>query len=197
MNKSKTARVAAFIGALGASAALIGAAVSGTGAYFQGTTPENSITGTMGSIKIDGVGDLGVVFQKMLPGETNSKTVQYQNTGDNEQDVWVVFTDASQLHALNQTGTFSEVHVASNGTERFASQNLNDGYACGTPGNAGVPNVCPLPSKIKLADNLAPGQRGDMTFAFKPSSKYVNYQGAQILGLKYKLVATQHGIDPS
>ena len=34
MKKNKTARIVAFIGALGASAALIGAAATTTGAYF-------------------------------------------------------------------------------------------------------------------------------------------------------------------
>jgi len=207
MFKKKPTRIAAFIGTLGVSAALIGAAVSGTGAYFQGTTDTSHITGTMGSIKIEGVGGLDVVFQNMLPGESQQKTVEYRNTGVNDEDVWLVFTNPDQLHThatdprndsgVNTLGTFGEIHIASNGTEKFASANLNDNYPCGTPGNTGVPTVCPLPTKLKLADSLSPDQHGNFTFAFKPSERFTSIQGLPILGLDYKLVATQHGVDPS
>ncbi|WP_027862018.1 hypothetical protein [Marmoricola sp. URHB0036] len=202
MNKSKTARVAAFIGALGASAALIGAAVSGTGAYFQGTTDQAHITGTMGTIKIEGVGGLDVVFQKMLPGEAQSKTVEYRSTGANNEDVWLVFTNPSQLGShdaqtgLNSLGTYGEVHIASNGVEKFGSANLNDNASSCPPG-AGNPACNPLPEKIKLADNVQPDQHGVFSFSFKPSEKFKSNQGLPVLGLDYKLVATQHGIDPS
>jgi hypothetical protein len=203
MNKSKTVRISAFIGALGASAALIGAAVSGTGAYFQGTTDQAHITGTMGTIKIEGVGGLDVVFDKMLPGEAQNKTVEYRSTGANDEDVWLVFTNPAQVGdgsgnvGINQLGTFGEIHISSNGVEKFASANLNDRYPCGTPGNTGVPTVCPLPTKIKLADNVHPDQHGVFNFSFKPSEKFKSNQGLPVLGLDYKLVATQHGIDPS
>ena len=202
MNKSKTTRVVALIGSIGASAALIGATVAGTGAYFQGSTPDSSISGTMGSIKIEGVGDLGIVFQDMLPGETHSKTVQYRNSGDNNQDVWLVFTKPAQLGTgdattgINSLGTYGEIHIASNGTEKFGSANLNDNASTCAPG-AGSPACNPLPVKLKLAGNVSPGQTGAFTFAFKPSEKFKNVQDVALLGLDYKLVATQPGIDPS
>jgi hypothetical protein len=202
MNKNKTARVAAFVGALGASAALIGASVAGTGAYFQGSSDQAHITGSFGSIKIEGVGGLDVVFDKMLPGETRSKTVEYRNTGANDQDVWLVFTNPAQLGdgtadtGLNSLGTYGEVHISSNGTEKFGSANLNDDATSCPPGE-GSPACNPLPVKIKLADNVTPDQHGVFTFAFKPSQQFTGHQGTQILGLDYKLVATQHGINPS
>ena len=196
MKKTKTARIAAFIGAIGGSAALIGASVAGTGAYFQDSTDTNHITGKMGDIQVEGVGGLDMVFDKMLPGETHSKTVEYRNSGVNDQDVWLVFTNADQLHALNQLGTFGEVHVASNGTEKFGSANLNDNGSTCPPG-AGNPACNPLPAKIKLVDNLKADQHSVFSFGFKPSEKFKAVQNAQILGLDYKLVATQHGIDPS
>jgi hypothetical protein len=202
MNKSKTVRISAFIGALGASAALIGAAVSGTGAYFQGTTDQAHITGTMGTIKIEGVGGLDVVFDKMLPGEAQNKTVEYRSTGANDEDVWLVFTNPAQLGTgdgktgLNQLGTFGEVHITSNGVEKFGSANLNDNASTCHPGE-GNPACNPLPAKIKLADNVHPDQHGVFNFSFKPSEKFKSNQGLPILGLDYKLVATQHGIDPS
>ncbi len=196
MQKNKTARIAAFIGALGGSAALIGASVAGTGAYFQDSTDTNHVTGTMGDIQVEGVGGLDMVFTKMLPGETHSKTAEYRNSGVNDQDVWIVFTDPDQLHALNTLGTYGEVHVASNGTEKFGSANLNDNAQSCPPG-AGNPACNPLPKQIKLVDSLGPDQHGVFSFAFKPSEKFKSVQNAQLLGLDYKLVATQHGIDPS
>jgi hypothetical protein len=159
----------------------------------------------MGSIKIEGVGGLDVVFDKMLPGDTGSKTVEYRNTGVNDQDVWLVFTDPAQLHSVdpstgkdigvNTLGTFGEIHIASNGVEKFGSANLNDAATC--PPGEGNPACNALPLKLKLADSLSPDQHGNFTFSFKPSSQFKNFQGVKILGLDYKLVATQHGINPS
>ena len=97
---------------------------------------------------------------------------------------------------INSLGTYGEVHVASNGTEMFASQNLNDSYAATCPVGAGTPDCKPLPSKIKVADALKPGHTGDFTFSFKPSEKFKNVQLAQLLDLDYDLVATQVGVQP-
>ena len=197
---SRKTKVAGFLGTVAVTGGLLATAVVGTGAYFSDTKADNHITGTMGSIQVtghDGSGTnaLDSVFTDMLPGETKSSTVRYENTGHNEQDVWVVFKgagfgDGTGKVGINSLGRYAEVHVASNGTERFASQNLNDGYPVGTP------DVNPLPSKIKLADALKPGHAGDFSFSFKPGVKFQNVQNAQILGLDYDLVATQVGVQP-
>jgi hypothetical protein len=107
----------------------------------------------------------------------------------------VVFTNPAQVHALNQLGTYGEIHVAGNGVAKFDSANLNDNSTC--PPGAGSPACNALPTKLKLADNVTPDQHGVFSFSFKPSEKFQNYQNTQILGLDYKLVATQHGVDPS
>ena len=52
MRKSRAVRVAGFVGALGASAALVGFAASGTGAYFT-DSHTGSINASTGSIKVD------------------------------------------------------------------------------------------------------------------------------------------------
>jgi hypothetical protein len=205
MARSTIIRAVGFVGAAGLTAALVGAAASATGAYFT-DSKAGTITGTMGTIKItgyDGGGPdhLDINFTKLLPGESQSSSVRYQNTGDSNQDVWVVFKQSDLgTHdgqtGLNSYGSYAEVHIAANGSSLFDSQNLNDGYACGTP-SAGFPTICPLPAQIKLADNLAPGVVGDMTFTFGAGAKFKNsVQGAPILSLHYKLVATQHGIAP-
>jgi hypothetical protein len=206
MRKSRIARTAGFIGTAGLTVALIGAAAAGTGAYFT-DSKSGTISGTMGSIKItgyDGGGTdaLDMTFTKMLPGEGQDRTVRYQNTGENNQDVWVVF-DQTDLGThdgntgLNSLGSYAAIHVTANGGAVFDSANLSDRYPCGTP-SAGFPDICPLPSQIKLADNLAPGVVGNMLFEFTPGAKFKNgVQDAAILSLRYKLVATQHGIAPN
>ena len=160
----------------------------------------------MGSIKIEGhdgsgTNSLDAVFTNMLPGETHGKTLRYSNTGNNAQDVWMVFTNPAQIGngtakvGINSLGTYGEIHVSSNGSEKFGSANLNDN-ATTCPVGVGDPACNPLPSKIKVADALLPGHTGDFTFSFKPSSKFQNVQLAQLLNLDYDLVATQVGVQP-
>lgn len=202
---SRKTKVAGFLGTVAVTGGLLASAVVGTGAYFSDTKADNHITGTMGSIQVTGLDGTGTnkldaAFADMLPGETKSAKFRYSNTGKNAQDVWVVFkgTDLGTGDAktgINSLGTYGEVHVASNGTELFASANLNDN-ATTCPVGVGSPACNPLPSKIKLAEALAPGHTGDFTFSFKPSEKFKNVQLAQVLKLDYDLVATQVGIAP-
>jgi hypothetical protein len=198
--QKRNIKIGAFVASMAGTAALVGGAVVGTGAYFEDSKTGNTITGTMGSIQIeghDGTGqnNLDAVFQNMLPGEAHSKTLRYSNTGLNNEDVYIQF-DPTALSALNDLGTYGEVHVSSNGTEIFGSKNLNDNYPCGTPGNPGVPDLCALPAQLKLADNVEPGHTGSFAFSFTPGAKFKNNQGMPVLNLPYTLVATQHGINP-
>jgi hypothetical protein len=202
---SRKTKVAGFLGTVAVTGGLLASAVVGTGAYFSDTEANNHITGTLGSIQIEGhdgsgANDLDVVFTDMLPGETHSKTLRYSNIGNNPQDVWVVFKGAGLgtgdgKTGINSLGRYAEVHVASNGSEKFASQNLNDNNTT-CPVGVGSPACMPLPSKIKLADALTPGNTGDFSFSFKPSEKFTSYQLAQLLNLDYDLVATQVGVQP-
>lgn len=202
---SRKTKVAGFLGTVAITGGLLASAVVGTGAYFSDTKANNHITGTMGSIKVEGrdgsgTNNLDIVFTDMLPGEEKSATLGYENTGTNAQDVWIVFKAADLgtgdgKTGINSLGTYGEVHVASNGSELFASQNLNDNNAT-CPVGVGSPACNPLPGKIKLAGALQPGHTGDFTFSFTPSAKFKNVQLAQILKLDYDLVATQVGIQP-
>src|SRR4051794_2861233 len=134
MSKSTVARIAGFTVALGATATMVSFAATGTGAYFSDAKTGNSISGTMGSIKItghDGTGtnNLDISFANMLPGDAQSQTVTFQNTGLNPQDVYVVFNQADLgtqdgQTGLNSLGSYAEVHVASAGSEIFESGNL-------------------------------------------------------------------------
>ncbi len=92
MRKSRAVRVAGFVGALGASAALVGFAASSTGAYFT-----DSHTGTMqastGTVKVATTpGDKGTLnFTNLLPGQYQNQTISYQALGTGSEDIWLVF----------------------------------------------------------------------------------------------------------
>ena len=208
--KQKAARITMFLGTVGVSAALIGAGVNATGAYFSDTKAGN-ISGTIGSIKV-ATDRTQIGFNNMLPGELQTVGDHYTNVGRNNADVWLVFNNADALHALNNLGTFGEVHIASDGTEIFASQNLNDNLApaSGTCGPFTPAGCWPVPQQIKLASNVAPGGGGDWTFGFKYASKkqggnlaeatpawnYYPLGSTANSGLPYQIVATQPGIAP-
>ena len=89
MNKRKTARIVAFIGSLGASAALVASAVGSTGAYFT-DSKDGSLSGTAGHIKID-VSGQALNFSGLMPGEYQTKSVAYSTNSTGNSDVWMVF----------------------------------------------------------------------------------------------------------
>jgi hypothetical protein len=213
MFTSTTGKLVGFIGTVGISAALVAAAATGTGAYFSDSR-SGTVSGSTGSIKVvtaggGGTDNLNFTFNDMLPGEAQSATATYLNTGKNKQDVYLVFPNADALHAINDLGHFGEAHVSSNGTEIFASQNLNDNTAPGSSCPAGVADCNPLPAQIKLADNVSPGLGGSVkfTFAYGPRLRGAGAEEQPFNcypvgtctsnGLPFQIVATQHGIAPN
>ena len=91
MRNSRAARVAGFVGALGASAALVGFAASGTGAYFT-DSHDGAISASTGAIKVNiAPGDGQLNFTNLLPGEYKTQTISYQSTATGAEDVWLVF----------------------------------------------------------------------------------------------------------
>lgn len=181
MGISKAWRLGGFIAALGASGALVAAATGATGAYFN-DTKAGTFAGTIGSVKINtsggsGADHLNFNFTNLLPGTLQSKHVSYTVTGSAPEDVFLVFPNAEALHSVNNMGTYGEVHVKSNGTEIFGSNNLNDGLDanlqndghCGAQAQGGC---WALPNVLKLASNVAPGHSGTMDFGFGLASKW-------------------------
>lgn len=149
--------------------ALIALAIGVSGAYFS-DSKSGAITGTNGSIKVMGSGgsgenNLDIAFMNLLPGVPQSVTANYQNTGESPQDVWLVFSNKTALSALNSLGTYGEAHIAANGTEIFASTNLND-----HPVDQGT-NCKMVPEKILLASNVGPTVSGNFSFSFMYASK--------------------------
>jgi hypothetical protein len=188
-NQKKAARIATFIATIGLSAVLVGAGVNATGAYFS-DSKSGAITGTIGSIKVTGGGGNGAngldfQFTNLLPGETQTVAGTYQNTGRNNQDVYIVFDSTNgtlqgdgsttgtylsgAVHALNNLGRYGEVHLGANGSEIFGSANLNDNLtpATGTCGAFSTAGCWPLLSQYKLAGNVAPNEAGTFSFGFK------------------------------
>lgn len=194
--------------------ALIMSSVASSGAYFTDKADGN-VSGTVGSIRIDTTTSSDLVFNNMLPGELQAQSVTYKNTGSSPQDVWLVFPNVTALSALNNLGTYGEVHVANNGTALFDSANLNDrATTCG----AFAPTGCwPLPQKIKLVENLAAGQSSTLKVSFAYAGKLSTQAPVGTLavfntypvtgqttihadeagsGLPFQLVALQHGQMP-
>jgi hypothetical protein len=192
MRLGKKWRIGVFVGALAGSVGLVTAAAGATGAYFN-DSQSGTVTGTIGSIKVTTAGGggsngLDFDFTNMLPGDFQTSTVHYANTGKNTEDVYLVFNQAAALHSVNDLGTFGEAKIGSNGTTVFSSANLNDGEQatlqpidptsnhCSSSPSAQVPlsqNGCwPIPNIVKLATNVAPGNGGTMTFSFALGSKW-------------------------
>ena len=164
--KSRTTRVLA---AAGIAAGLAIMATGTTGAYFSEST-DGGITGTVGAVHLS-VPNSTFAWTNMMPGVADSAKVDFTNVGTGHQDFYLVFPNATALSALNDLGEFGEVHIAINGQEQFASKNLNDRYACGTAGNAGVATICPVPQQMLLASDVAVGATNSFTFAFNYASK--------------------------
>ena len=162
----KNRKVIALAGSITVAGGLIASASGATGAFFS-DTKNGTITGTLGTVKVQtsggsGTDGLDFAFSNLMPGVAQTANVHYKNTGVGNQDIYLVFPNATALSALNELGAFGEVHIGSNGTEIFADANLND-----KPNN----NTVGVPRQIRVGSNLAPGAEGDATFSFNYASK--------------------------
>lgn len=199
-------RAAVGAGSLALVAAGLIGSVNGSLAYFTDSQSGN-VSGSVGSIK-GAVSQSSLAYTNLLPGEVQTAEAYVRNTGLNNQDVWVVFDNTDALHALNDLGTYGEFHIASDGVAKFDSANLNDnsGGGCGPISPAGC---WPVPDKVKLASNVAPGDKVTFSFGFGYAGKLQTQtaQGGGVWnafpkanptssGLPYKIVETQVGQQP-
>ena len=210
----KNRKVLALVGSITVAGGLVAAASGATGAYFS-DTKAGTITGTIGTVKVDGGGDIS--FANLLPGEPQTATAKYQNTGAAPEDIWVVFPNATALSALNDLGRYGQLTITDSNTGvKFASTNLRDGFTDGDT-QPGYPPVYPLHRQYLLASNVGPTVSGTMDFTFNYWSnmsdqnftKFNTYPAPNsttqktILtsdgtgdGLPYQIVATQVGQTP-
>lgn len=178
--------------ALTASVALLGGAAwvaaGTTGAYFS-DTHSGSVSGTIGSIKVsvtgNGTGTDGtnLNFSNLLPGEAQTVTLKYGNTGRNTEDVYITFPNATALSALDNLGRYGEVHISANGSPIFDSANLSDAGDPAAYSNATPISRWPLMSQYKIASNVTPGQYGTVTFSFNYSTGLSGDDGVAPTGL--------------
>ena len=232
MTKSMKVKCAAIVGTVGLLGATAFVASGQTGAYFS-DTHAGSISGTIGSIRITPSGGtestdgsfMDLAFSNMLPGDPQTVTVNYQNTGANTEDVYVVFPNATALSALNNLGSYGTVHLSSAGNgavgDVFDSANLNDDATTCPVGSYSVqyPTPCePLPKQLLIASGVNPGGTGSFSFSFNYASKLstqaplgttANWNAYPVAGqtttnvadgtgngLPYEIVATQPGVTP-
>lgn len=189
-------------------AGLVAVASGATGAYFS-DTKDGTVTGTIGSVKVD-TSDLTLHFTNLMPGEPQTVALNYANAGTGNQDIWMVFPQPDALHAINDLGTYGQATIQdSNSGVVFFSDNLND-----RPNNG----TTPIPRTVKLVGNLPAGGNGTMSFTFmyagkltiggggvwnpyplKALSYYTPTPGIELgslNGLPYQIVATQVGQTP-
>jgi hypothetical protein len=175
--KMKT-RVLTLVASVGLLAGTAFVASGVTGAYFSDTVTGGEITGTLGTIAISQDSPGAISFSDLLPGTAQTVQVDYQNTGNSPQDVWLNFNNLTALSALNNSGRYGKVIITStvgagSPVTVESSLNLNDRLAtCGSfdPNivDGGSDADCnPVPSQILLASAVAPGTYGNFTFTFE------------------------------
>jgi hypothetical protein len=107
VNKSKAIRLGGFVGALCVSGALIGVAVSGTGAYFTDAHSGEIDTGT-GHVRVAvDPADGKLHFDNLLPGEYKTQTINYQAQGTGAEDIWLVFPTTGGPNNSNPSEAFT------------------------------------------------------------------------------------------
>ncbi len=134
MQKKKAIRLAGFVGALCASATLVGLSVSGTGAYFT-DSHNGDINASTGHIKVDiSPSDGQLNFTDLLPGDYQTKTVNYTaHPKGGTEDIWLVFPSfgvngdafaSEPVAGPTPLGRYGHFAVASSGGANFTSYNL-------------------------------------------------------------------------
>jgi len=223
VSKSTIIKVGGFIGTLAAGAALVGSAVTGTGAWFS-DSKDGGLVASTGRLHLNTT-DPHLTFDNLVPGEYKTRNIDFNLDGNNStsSDVWLTFdassvaygqfTGASGATAYPAGGLGRYGHFAvsvNNGAPVFQSYNLKNGPAaesCGVDanGNGGstqqatsptdTPPYCGVPAAIKLASNVAPGQAATINVTFGPTGKWTA-QDAPLANVPFKVVATQVGVRP-
>jgi hypothetical protein len=223
VSKNNIMKVGGFIGTLAIGAALVGSAVTGTGAWFSDSHNGN-VAASTGRLHLNTT-DTNLTFDNLVPGEYKTRNIDFNVSGDSSTnaDVWLTFdptdlgyakfTGASGDALWNDGGLGRYGHFAvsvNGGAPVFRSYNLQNGPAvdsCGIDGNGNggsdqqatsptdTPPYCGVPTAIKLASNVAPGQAATINLTFGPTGKWTA-QDAPFASVPFKVVATQVGIRP-
>lgn len=223
VNKLKAARFGGFIGTAGLTAALVGVAVSGTGAYFTDSAA-GAIHASSGHLTLSTT-STSLSFADLVPGTYKTDDVTYHVDTSGPADVWLVFDPTTPGFAaftgpkdspffsgggLGRYGHFA-VSVNSGGA-LFQSYNLasapsgeSGGCTVDTYGHGGsaqqatsptdTPPYCGVPTAIKLSSGLTTGQGATVHLTFGVTGKWTA-QNTTVANVPYKIVATQAGVRP-
>lgn len=222
MNTSLVARTVGFVVALGTSVALVGAAVSTTGAYFT-DSKDASINASTGHVKVS-IDKGKLNFDDLLPGEFKTQTITYTAKGTGVQDIWLVFpTDGSAEAIVGRPddglggglGRYGHLRVTSpDGT--FVSNNLSNPRASGSQDKCGIGGTghggsnaaaadandfsvpyCAPANAILLQGNMPNGSSGSVDIEFGFTKLLTGPQdGPNAKVADFKIVATQPGVRP-
>jgi hypothetical protein len=226
MPRAKVLRITGFFGALCASAALVGAAATGTGAYFT-DSHDGSINAGTGHIKVSvSPVDLKLNFDNLLPGEYQTNRVDYAaHPSSGSEDIWLVFPNDSSADAFIHTpqsgptplGRYGHFKLTSTGGASFESSNLtlspsgynsSDSCSINANGEGGSPQTATDPSDhtvpycapmraILLQSGMHDGDTGYANVEFGFTKILTAPQDSgRAPVVSFKVVATQHGIRP-
>jgi hypothetical protein len=215
-------KVGGFVSTLAAGAALVGAAVTGTGAYFMDSNP-GSLSGSTGHLRLNTT-DTNLSFDDLVPGEPKTRNIEYNVDASGKSDVWLVFDKndlgyaiwtgekGNALHPDGGFGRYGHFAVKNNGGTLFQSWNLQnapagatdacpvnaDGHGSGRPATSASdkPLLCGVPGAIKIASNLSSGQGGVLSLTFGVTGRWTA-QDITLPTVPFKVVATQAGVHPN
>lgn len=220
MSKRRFARFGAVITTLVAAGALISTMVASTGAYFTATQP-GAISGNLGTVAVS-ISGQSINFADLLPGQVQTQTVNVQNTGTGNEDMYLVFDNANLgWSAVNDLGQYGKFVI--NGK---TYDNLSNKYNSTTgvpgapiagsfmPGDCSTVNRVPvnyLPHVIFLG-TWTPGQTASFDVAFNIIACKTDGNGGALwstvandfspaltgnLPLNFKIAAFQPGVNPN
>ena len=220
MGKSRVIRVVGFVGALGASAGLVGLGVSSTGAYFT-ASQNGSLNASSGHLKLS-VSNPNLNFQDLVPGDYQTQNINYATDSTGHEDLWLVFPPSAGYDAFTAPkdvsggglGRYGHFAVSTDGNGNFTSYNLqnSDAGSAGEPvcpvdvnGDGGsnqqatsttdTPPLCGVPAAIKLTSNLPTGSTGTIAVTFGITGRWTA-QNAAVASVPFQIVATQPGVRP-
>jgi hypothetical protein len=224
VGKNSFFKIGGFVGSMALGAALVGAAVTGTGAYFT-DSDGGSLKASSGHLTLN-TDHTNLTFADLVPGEDKVENIDFNVNASGKSDVWLVFSKDDAGYAAwtgpkgdplapgGGMGRFGHFAVAYNGGGAlFQTWNLQNlppgssdpvcevnafGHGSGVrPVNRDdTPPLCGVPAAIKIASNLNSGDSGAIGMTFGVTGRQT-VQNQQLPTVPFKIVATQAGISPT
>lgn len=173
MRKKKIIRLGGFIGALCASAALVGFSASATGAYFTDSHAA-SLTASSGHLKLNVTGSTALNFANLMPGTPADQQISYSTSvSSGGVDLWMVFNPNGAGYQTF-TGGKGSTAAPGGGLGRYGFFKVSDsnGGQAFVSGNLAYPDGTNTydPSNMCQTDP-ATGRGGSPVIAETPSQK--------------------------